>query len=57
MIDDNEARRKVIEETVTMNVDGVEVPLKEFREIRDNPNIRLKEIAPCVYITLQKLKG
>jgi len=44
-------------ETATMKVDGQPVTDQQFQEIVNNPNVKLVEIAPGEYKTLQKMEG
>jgi hypothetical protein len=46
---------QIVEQLI--EVDGVKVTKEQFQEMNNNPNIRLKEITPGVYKTLQKLQG
>ena len=38
-------------------VDGKEVSLQEFQEMKNNSSIKLVEVSPGIYKTLQKLHG
>jgi len=40
-----------------IEVNGQQVSKEQFQEMQKNPNIRLKEIAPNKYKTLEKMEG
>lgn len=38
-------------------VDGKQMPYEQFMEMFNNPKIKIKEIAPFVYKTLERMFG
>lgn len=40
-----------------IEVNGVKMTLLEFEELKNNSNIRIKEVGPNVYKTLSKMYG
>lgn len=40
-----------------MTVDGKQLTIEEFNKLRDNPNIKLVEVASGIYTTKQRLFG
>jgi hypothetical protein len=40
-----------------IEINGQQVTKEQFQEMQNNPKIRLKEIAPNKYKTLEKMEG
>jgi hypothetical protein len=56
-MDNNENVKEQASNAVTYSLDGRQITLLELNEARNKPGVHIKETAPGVYKTLQRLNG